>query len=402
MKKHFIRLSSLVLSLSLFVSLTACGKDGGDTGADGGTDGGNTGGTAAPVIIDCAETGGNIKNVIFIIGDGMGEAQLDAGELMYGAEFAFRDELTKLYSDTNSLNTSTGAATEVTDSAASATAMATGILTYNKYTGVDPSMKELETVLDLAAKHGKSTGFVTTDYLTGATPAGFTAHTNNRNLEHKVITSQIESGVNFLMGQYYDRYCDYEDGIKKNYSYFAEYNEAAILAESGKNALCHCEIETEAEGAIKLSEAAELAIRHLSSDEDGFVLVIEQAHIDKSCHDKNVTGAAAAAKSLNETVEAALAYAKEKGDTAVIISADHETCGLAISADETLYSSKLTSATNEELSYEFTANYHTDTPVPVYVFGFTPRAERCETYKSADKIKNTDIYHFIADIVVNK
>ena len=348
--------------------------------------------------IDYAKDDGRIKNVILIIGDGMGEAQLDAGELAYSEEFAFRDELTKFYSNTNSLNTSTKEPTEVTDSAASATALASGILTYNKLAGKTPDNEDTVTLLDIASEAKKSTAVVTTDYLTGATPAGFTAHTLNRNLENEIIKSQIKSGVDLLIGQYYDLYDDYESSIKANYDYYTSYDEDKIS--KSEKALCLLDIEQDTENSVSLSKVTELAIDFLSKDKDGFVLVVEQAHIDKRCHNKDFEGAAEKAKSLNETVETALQFAKCRDDTAVIVTADHETCGLQVSADPTLYSTKFTTDTGAEISYSFTATSHTDTLVPVYTYGFEPVPEICPTYTSGEKIKNCEIFLIVKDLIL--
>ena len=382
MKKLFHRALALSLILTLIISLVGCTKP------------------KPKAEIDYAIDDGRIKNVILIIGDGMGEAQLDAGELMYGKEFAFRDELTKFYSETNSISLTDGKATEVTDSSASATALATGILTYNKFAGKNTKGEDLETILDIASASGKSTGFVTTDSLTGATPAGFTAHTLNRNLENEIIKSQIKSGVDLLIGQYNELYNNYKSPIANSYNYFTAYDEDGILASKKVGALCNVEIETDAEGAIELRDAAELAIEYLSSDRDGFVLVIEQAHIDKNCHNKNFEGAAKSANSLNDTVEAVMNFAKDRNDTAVIITADHETCGLEVSKSSDTYKSKATIKTGSEISYSFTSTYHTDTPVPVYTYGFTPVPQLCPTFESAERIKNSEVFLIVRDLVL--
>ena len=420
MKMTIERLLAIVLVLALALTMFACDKFGNDSNGDQNTDQNGTqnnvnpedipdykylGTTGVlpdtPPPVDCAETNGEIKNIILIIGDGMGEAQLDAAELIYGKEYAFRDEFQKFYSDTNSLNTKTNEATEVTDSAASATAMATGYLTYNKYTGVDTDILKLLTILDVARMEGKATGFVTTDYLTGATPAGFTAHTLNRNLEHEVIKSQIHSGVDLLVGQHYDKYEDYAEKIKEKYNYFDKYDKNAILAKANEDTLLHCEIETEAEGAVTLSELSGFAIEYLCADKDGFVLVIEQAHIDKNCHDMDLAGSSAAAESLNATVEAVMQFARNSQNTAVIVTADHETRGLVVSEDSTEYNKTIATKNGGEISYDFTSTYHTDTLVPVYTWGFVAHPEKCKTFTSAEKIKNTDIYHFVADLIEN-
>ena len=405
MRKTLNKLLALILTLTLLMSFAACDivGDKGDTAGNGDDPDIKYLGTGAlpdtPNVIDCVDTSGNIKNVILIIGDGMGEAQLDASELVYGKEFGFRDEFSKFYSHTNSLNTATGEATEITDSAASATAMSTGYLTYNKYTGINKDYLKLTTILDVAKTLGKSTGVVTTDYLTGATPAGFTAHTSNRNLEHEVIKSQIKSGVDLLVGQYYEKYAGYEKSIKEEYDYFDEYNRNKIISNREQDTFLHCDIETDAENSVRLSELASMAIEYLAADKDGFVLVIEQAHIDKACHSKDFGGSVKAAESLNETVEAVMSFARQNGETAVIITADHETCGLQVSASADEYKSKYATVGGVEISYNFSDTYHTDTPVPVYTWGFTAYPERLTTFASAEKIKNSELFHIMADAI---
>jgi len=343
------------------------------------------------------ESAAGIKNVILIIGDGMGDAQLDAGELVYEKEFAFRDELKYFHSNTNSLN-SLGLPLEVTDSAASATALATGRLTENKYVGMDPDGEHLVTVLDIAAGLGKATGVVTNDSLTGATPAGFTAHVSNRNLSHDIVRSQATSEVDLLIGQYDSIYEAHLSDIEPNYRYFGSYDKDAILSATEAQLLCQFDIEGESDNSIALKDAAELAIERLSADEDGFVLVIEQARIDKRCHDKDFDGAAFYANSLNDTVEAVRNFAKDRNDTAIIITADHETGGLSVSSDAEKYSKTHTTVNGNVISYKFKGSSHTDTFVPVYIEGFELYPAVLTALDKEDLIKNSDIYYIVRDL----
>ena len=371
MKKRLTKITALLLSLILAVSLIGCNTPSGDEGQ----------GVAEPKDY-------KYKNIIYIIGDGMGDAHLDAGEIVYEKDFAFRDSFDKIMVNTNSLDKK-GNATEVTDSAASATALATGVLTTNKYVGMDPAMQELKTVLDEAALSGRSTGIVTTDYLCGATPSGFSAHTTNRNLEHDIIRSQAKSGVDLLIGQYYDRYIEHEKDITPNYTFITEYSEEAILSASG-DTLCIAPIES-GEGTPTLAEVTELAIERLSKDTDGFVLMIEQAHIDKYSHDHNFEGTADKANSLNDTVNAALAFAEGRDDTVIIVTADHETCGLAVSSSPDEYTSKAKTVSGADISYVYNDTYHTDTFVPFYLYGYDCDFSALETFSDGSVIKNVEI-----------
>jgi alkaline phosphatase len=375
MKRSLTKITAFLLSLILIFSLIGCNDQTGGSGQS---------------------KDYKYKNIIYIIGDGMGEAHLDAGEIVYEKEFAFRDNFKKIMVNTNSLDKK-GSAAEVTDSAASATALATGILTVNKHVGMDPAMQELTTILDDASLSGRATGIVTTDYLCGATPAGFSAHTNNRNLEHDIIRTQAKSGVDLLIGQYYDKYLEHESEIKANYKFLKEYDEDTIL-DSKSDVLCIAPIES-GEGSPTLAEVTTLAINRLSKDQDGFLLMIEQAHIDKYSHDKNFEGTAEKANSLNDTVNAALAFAEGRDDTVIIVTADHETCGLKVSASSDEFGSKSKTVSGADISYTYKNGYHTDTPVPFYLYGYDQDFSAFETFADASLIKNNEIAKLIFTLI---
>jgi alkaline phosphatase len=262
---------------------------------------------------------------------------------------------------------------------------------------MDPAMQELTTVLDEAALSGRSTGIVTTDYLCGATPSGFSAHTTNRNLEHDIIRSQAKSGVDLLIGQYYDKYLEHESEIKANYKFLKEYDENAILT-SKNDVLCIADIES-GEGTPSLADVTTLAIERLSKDDDGFILMVEQAHIDKYSHDKNFEGTAEKANSLNDTVNAVLAFAEGRDDTVIIVTADHETCGLKVSSSADEYGSKAKTVSGADISYTYKNGYHTDTPVPFYLYGYDCDFAAFDTFSDASLIKNSEIAELVFTVI---
>ena len=134
----------------------------------------------------------NIKNVILLIGDGMGPNQIRAGELFKGEKLYMQGFPHKITVDTTSL-------TGVTDSAAAATALATGTLTVNGFVGKDLSGKDLETIVDIAKNKGKSTGVITTEELYGATPMSFSGHASSRSDTNTLIESTAKtSGVDLF------------------------------------------------------------------------------------------------------------------------------------------------------------------------------------------------------------
>ena len=131
-----------------------------------------------------------VKNVILIIGDGMGVEHISAAQMCTGEAFCFRDWQYASV-NTDSVNED-GQGSVLTDSAAAATAMATGSLTVNGYVGKDSRGVDLSTVLDEARRLGKATGIVTTDALYGATPAAFSAHSFTRAFRNEVGISPTE------------------------------------------------------------------------------------------------------------------------------------------------------------------------------------------------------------------
>ena len=409
MKRLFKQLLALSLILSLMLSLIGCeyllsflNKDD-DTSDDGNNDAGNndTKKDPYPYVVTYATDYANIKNVIFIIGDGMGSAHLDAGELYSGTNFDFRDNLNMLLSDTNSLDADTNEPTDTTDSAAAATAMATGVLTYNKRISMDSSFNEFRTILDIAKAVGKSTAVVTTDKLSGATPAAFTAHTLARSLDNEIIKTQATSGVDLLIGQYDSSYDKYESTITKNYNYVKTFDKEAILASSAEDTMCLFNMEKATDDSVSLKDATDLALNYLMDDTDGFVIMIEQAHIDKYSSDKDIDGAAKAAVSLNETVEYVLSFASGRDDTAVIITADHETGGLKVDSDPTKYEATCEKDGEVLFSYEYTTSNHTNANVPIYYYGFGAKPELFSTYSSSEKIKNNEVFLLMKDLVLH-
>ena len=165
MKGFLTKLLSLGLTfVLLFACLVGCGKDSGEDSGDNGF-GGNIVGAEG------------IKNVIIIIGDGMGLNHVKAGELYEGKDYAF----TSWHQTTVNTDSFDGEGRyTLTDSAAGGTAIATGVVTWNGFVGVDPYGDDLPTVMDRAKELGKATAVISTDAVYGATPASFSGHSWSR------------------------------------------------------------------------------------------------------------------------------------------------------------------------------------------------------------------------------
>ena len=241
------------------------------------------------------------KNYIVLIGDGMGlyqtllfdyldkECEYSDGEnLFYGYMLPYQG-----YSRTESLS-------GITDSAAGGTALACGYKTYNEYIGLDKDQQRIKSLTELAAEMGKATAVMSTETKTGATPASFSAHSYDRNSTNEILASQMETIAKH--GTIIDCSFDY---------YTSKY--VGVL-----------------EGHI------EETLGKVSSDEDGFFLMYEEAHIDKHCHKNDITNTYKALVRFNQAIARFMEFAFYNPDTFVLITADHETGMLLPGEDGTL------------------------------------------------------------------
>ncbi len=318
--------------------------------------------------------------LIYIIGDGMGFNHIENAKLYEGiTEFPFEQyyvgEVT-----THSANS------DVTDSAAAATALATGVKTKNGYVGVDAQKQALENLMEISKEYGKKTGIVTTDTLDGGTPAGFSAHAENRSYTDQIILNQQTGVMDLLLGRFSWDYLDSIQGFEDNGFLYADTMKSLYdLPESdkvvGNMSMSIKPTEENPSTKLALKSMVEYALDFLHKDsEEGFTLMIEGAYIDKYSHSNNVLDMIEEVIDLSDAVEYVLDWASKHDNTYVIFTADHETGGLQ----------KATS--KEEISNElYTHTNHTASNVPLYLYNV-------ETSLTA--IDNTDVFQMARQIVV--
>ena len=383
--KNLIRITSLLLCLFI---LTACSAN-------------NAAPTAAPVAtiattITAASTPGEIKNIILIIGDGMGDAQIEVGELAKGQNFVFHD-WQRTHANTNSLD-SYGQATKVTDSAAGGTALSTGTLTTNKYVGKDSDSNDLKTIIDYAKEYGKATGVVTTDTIFGATPAAFSGHSVDREDYVTILYSQLESNADLLCADASSKSAEMKSFYEKaGYTYCDKF---ASISETLDSEKAYWQFDMAGTSAQdKLEEVVTYALDFLDKDADGFVMMIEQAHIDKYCHSNDIEGTQLMSNSLNNTVEAILEWMGDRTDTAIIITADHETGDLRVNTEKK-YPTKYEFGSST-IYYMYGSESHSDAPVSVYVYGFTADFTPYYIDDTQEVIKNISVFEIMLDLLQN-
>ena len=308
------------------------------------------------------------KNVILMIGDGMGFNTVEAAKSRYGI-----DELPMETFPVHSQSKTRSASNKITDSAAGATALSCGVRTYNNAVGVypfAPFAKKFNTpksLTELAKENGKSAGVVTTDKTSGATPASFSAHAIARKLEKTISAQQLESDLDLIWG------CESasisKEKCEKNGFTFVQTATQLEALESSSRSFAQFDFDemkncTGKKDTPSIEQMTKKAIDLLDDNENGFFLMVEGACIDKFSHKNNLEGATMNLVEFDKAVGYAMDYAAKDGDTLVVVTADHETGGI-----------KYNGVTGE---YYYTSKGHTTADVPLYVSakdaGFTDGA----------------------------
>lgn len=307
---------------------------------------------------ELTELTGEYENVILLIGDGMGPNHMKAGEAVYGRDFEMRTRALM----TGEAMTFSRALVGPTDSAASATALSTGVKVDNGEVARHKG-ENIKSNMELAIEKGMSTGVIAAEGVKGATPAGFSAHANDRNDLDDILETQLVSKIDLFMGgakEYYDEYKAKIEGA--GYKYFTDMKDFDNSADKLWGAFET--IETDSAKAVSdtptLAEISVEAIKYLDekSGDNGFFLMIEESYIDKMSHNNDMDGMLSHMLAYNETVNAVVDLAEEMGDTLVIATADHETGGLQ-------YNGEAASELNDKM---FTKEHHTKANVPYFIY----------------------------------
>jgi alkaline phosphatase len=286
------------------------------------------------------------KNIILMIGDGFGFEQAEAGRLLVPGGELVLDELDP---NPGSVDVS-NVFGEITDSAAGATALATGFKTANgNISMAADDVTELPTNMQAAIEEGMATGILSSVYLCDATPGVWVAHAPSRSCS-AIIPQQIDACPDVFLGPGAPEYrrggkgknafdfiadfvenCDYEEVTNAAELAAAQAPNDRLLGIWGGYSLTYTIDRQNDPGSNNLPTLAEMtakAIEVLSRDPDGFFLVVEGGGIDWMAHNKDVAGAARDVVAFDEAIAVAYEFAQADEHTALIITADHETGGL--------------------------------------------------------------------------
>lgn len=319
--------------------------------------------TPAPGPVD------QVQNVIYLIGDGMGENHLKYAKQSLGIELVMETMPLRGQQETAAFMKA------VTDSAAAATALACGVRAVDGSLGVYPyDMFALRSypisLTEVAMEKGMKTGIVTTDSNTGATPSGFSAHTYSRNNGAEIAAQQISSGIDLIWSSASNE-TEQARVEAAGYTYISTYTELMTIEQGEKsfgqfNGSFIWQTEND-QNTPTLTQMTTKAIELLDGD-DGFFLMIEHDHIDGFSHSNEDEKMIISVQAFDNAVKVALDFAKEDGNTLVVVTADHETGAIQ----------------PEDDSYVYTSGSHSGVDVPLFVYGSNNLIENGQAVKNKD------------------
>lgn len=351
---------------------------------------------AAPVgAKDRAPKNEKVKNVILIIGDGMGLGATASWMINQNyvptcfdrAQYA---AVVKTYS----------ANSKTTDSAAAATAIATGHKTNNSMLGMLPDGSKPSSIAQLAKDKGLSTGIVVTSFVVDATPGGFYAHVKNRQDRKDIVEDLIRFRPDVIVGGGRKYFTDkkytnenlIDKAVNEGFSYVKTPEEfystwtAPVLGlfDDGKQ-IDEAEINSDL-----LTDLAGHTLEILEKNKKGFFAMIEGSHIDHAAHANNSEMVLWWMEEFDKLVNSAFDYADTHKGTLVIVTADHETGGITL-----VPGSKDFTKGESGLEVKYSATSHTASPVILYAYG-------ASSWKFGGVMDNTDIFKRIKSALIDR
>jgi len=327
------------------------------------------------------------KNVIFLIGDGMGTTQITAG--MLANDNTLHLERCPIVG----LSKTAAAGSVITDSAAGATAFSIGKKTYNGAIGIDADGVSHSTILEDLGRSGYATGLISTSNITHATPASFYAHQEKRSMYYSIAADMVDSPVNVFVGGGRIHFVDRtnpdrgavddrnieKELVDKGFTFVNSLD--ALSAEEGNVGYFisedHPKSIIDGRSDILPRSIKPVATKLDAMSDKGFFMVVEGSQIDWGGHANEHDYIVTEMIDFDKAVGQAIDFAEADGNTLVLITADHETGGYGLQSVDRDYS---------KMEGAFTTGGHTATMVPVFAYG--PGSEHFSgTYE------NTDIYH---------
>tara|TARA_R110002050_G_scaffold70515_2_gene151917 strand:+ start:425 stop:2257 length:1833 start_codon:yes stop_codon:yes gene_type:complete len=304
---------------------------------------------------------GPVDNVILLIGDGNGLAQISAA--MYGNG----NELTLTQLKNIGLLKTQSKDDFTTDSAAAGTALASGSKVKNRSVGALPDGSPAKNLPEVLSSHGFVTGIVTTDNLTGATPAAFYAHRTERDMTKEIASDLSKSPLNLFIGAGRNDFTKFEKDETLNLRKEG-FHLTSSLEELAKSNSDRAGFFASADELPKvmngregyLSEATKASLQFLATKNKPFFLMVEGAFIDSGGHINDSQTVIEEGIDFDQAIAEALRFADQNGRTLVIITADHETGGITLPQGN---------IKDHKVELEFSTEDHTAIMVPIFAYG---------------------------------
>ena len=320
------------------------------------------------------------KNIILMVGDGMGAAQIYAGLT------ANKGKLNLERCTTIGFHKNQASDNYVTDSAAGATAFACGQKTYNGAIGVDATGKPIPTILEMAERNGLATGLVATCSITHATPACFISHQPSRSMDEAIALDFLKTDIDVFIGGGRKFFSQRSDGLNLNdslkrhgYQIANSIQEVQQITKGKMAAFLADEQQAKfsAGRGDELVKSTEAAIQLLKGNKIGMFMMIEGSQIDWGGHSNDTQYIIDEMIDFDNAIGKVLDFAAADGNTLVVITADHETGGFSLVGGD------MKAGT---VDGKFTTGNHTGVMIPVFAFG--PGAEQFSGI-----YQNTEIYN---------
>ncbi|MCG1036527.1 alkaline phosphatase [Polaribacter sargassicola] len=318
-----------------------------------------------------------VKNIILLIGDGNGLAQISSTALANNGALSLTQLKSIGFIKTQAADDFT------TDSAAAGTALATGEKTNNRAIGTDVDRKPLKNITEILNKQGFSTACITTDGILGATPASFYAHAIDRSDDAVISKDLINSKLNLFIGggSVAFKNTNITDHFKilKNITDLKESTENKVgifMSEHGMKSI------TDGRGSV-LAEATKTGLDFLKKKEKPFFLMIEAAKIDHAGHSNDTAGILAESIDFDKAITEALIFADNNPETLVIITADHETSGFSIPQGN---------VKTHQIEGYFASYDHTAIMVPIFAYG-------AKSNEFQGVYENNEVFHKIMKVL---
>lgn len=325
------------------------------------------------------------KNVILLIGDGMGLAQIHAATVANHGDLNIGKIRNIGFSQTGAANSGN------TDSAAGGSAFAIGEKTNNRYIGMTPDNRKRTNLVDTLAGYGIKSGIISVGDITDATPAVFYAHQQDRSLSQEIARDLLSSKAEIVIGS--------------NQKSFFKNNDDRLMEKLGRQGfkvsttLAGFSKETRGKQLVLLADSATRPVKEgrgdvlrqalshtltlLSANRKGFFIMAEGAQIDYGGHANDLPYVVTELHDFDKAVAEALRFADQNGETLVIVTADHETGGLTLLDAE---------VENGSISGTFSTNDHTNIMVPVFAYG--PGADEFR-----GMYQNNELFHKILKVL---